>query len=169
MKITSIILSAIMLFSLSTTTVAATETNEQLYTLNELIQMNDEEFLTLDKDTGIDVFDYSVYGKAAADSAKITPRIDVEKDGYKKETLIGYDDTPCFAEIKHTLSNASFTLENAPAVYICIDGNGQIKGENYCREIKRGSYFFLPHCAKGKFNVSGSLTLIECLPSKQDD
>ena len=58
----------------------------------------------------------------------------------------------------------------APAVYICLDGNAVISGENYRKEIKKGDYFYLPFVAEGKFKISSvnSATIIECLPSKQD-
>ena len=46
---------------------------------------------------------------------------------------------------------------------------GEIKGENYEREISRGSYFFLPYAAENRFRICGRkyAELIECLPSRQ--
>jgi hypothetical protein len=60
-------------------------------------------------------------------------------------------------------------MDYAPSVYICLDGNAVITGENYRKEIKKGDYFYLPFVAENKFTVSTetSATLIECLPSKQ--
>lgn len=127
-----------------------------------------EEFVGLDKDTALDVINYDLYGEEALNSARITPRTVLQTDGYVKECLIGYEDTPCFAENRHVLTGGSFVMENAPSVYICVEGEGKITGEGYEKEIRRGDYFFLPYAAKGAFRVSGRCTLVECLPSKQD-
>ena len=55
-----------------------------------------------------------------------------------------------------------------PAVWICLDGNLIITGEDYKKEVKKGEYFLLPYCCENKFAIEGKGTLIECLPSKQD-
>ena len=61
-------------------------------------------------------------------------------------------------------------LSYAPSVWLCLDGEAVIKGENYERKVNRGEYFYLPFVAEGKFTVStkSTATFIECLPSKQD-
>ena len=59
-------------------------------------------------------------------------------------------------------------MDYAPSVYICLEGEAVIKGENYSKKIGKGDYFFLPYIAEGKFTVEGNAVLIECLPSKQD-
>ena len=85
--------------------------------------------------------------------------------------MISYQDTPCFAENRHTVKNGgSFVMDYAPSVYICLDGEGVIKGDDYEKKIKTGDYFYLPYCAEGKFTISSdtNATIIECLPSKQD-
>ena len=47
------------------------------------------------------------------------------------------EDTPCFGENRHTIKNGgSFVMDFAPSVYICLDGNAVITGENYRKEIK---------------------------------
>jgi mannose-6-phosphate isomerase len=48
------------------------------------------------------------------------------------------------------------------AVYIVTKGEGVISGEGYERGIRRGDYFFMPHCAMGAFSVSGSAEIVEC-------
>lgn len=134
------------------------------YRLNE-----NEEFLGLKKEIALDAIDFTTYGKAAKISAFITPKTVVEENGYKKECLIGYEDTPCFAESRHTLTGGAFTMTSAPSVYICVEGTGTVKGDGYERNIKRGDYFFLPFSTKNKFTVSGlNCVLIECDPSKQE-
>lgn len=126
-----------------------------------------EKYIGLDKSTALDCFDYSLIGDKALQKAKIIPKIAVNEDGYKKENLITYDDTPCFAENRHTLSDGSFIMDYAPSVYIVTEGNAVIRGDDYKRYVKKGDYFFLPYAAEGKYSVTGSAVIIECLPSKQ--
>ncbi|MEG1645783.1 MAG: class I mannose-6-phosphate isomerase [Clostridia bacterium] len=127
-----------------------------------------EKYIGLDKSTALDCFDYSMVGEKALKSAKICPKEVVKTNGYTKECLITYADTTCFAENRHILTGGSFVMDYAPAVYICLEGKAQIVGENYVKDVVRGDYFFLPYSAQNKFTVSGTATLIECLPSKQD-
>ena len=129
-----------------------------------------EEYIGLDKDTALDAINYDIYGESAKAFAKVNPKIVVNTPTYVKESLISYDDTPCFAENRHVIKNGgSFVMDFAPSVFICLDGNAVITGENYKKEIKKGDYFYLPFVAEGKFKVStdSNATLIECLPSKQ--
>lgn len=127
-----------------------------------------EKYIGLDKSTALDCFDYSMVGQKALARAKITPIVEFKNDSYCKENLITYENTTCFAENRHTLSGGSFILDRAPSVWIVLEGNATITGDNYSRKVKRGDYFFLPYSAEGKFEASGSATFIECLPSKQD-
>ncbi|MBQ2712976.1 MAG: class I mannose-6-phosphate isomerase [Clostridia bacterium] len=130
----------------------------------------EEEYIGLEKDVALDAINYDIYGDAAKAYAKVTPTVAESREGYRKECLITYEDTPCFAENRHTLTKGgSFVMDFAPAVYLCLSGEGVITGEGYEKPIKRGDYFYLPYVAEGKFTVSteSELTLIECLPSKQ--
>lgn len=130
-----------------------------------------EEYLGLTKDQALDCINYDIYGELAKAYAKITPKRVVDTEKYTKEELITYDDTPCFAENRHTIKDGGgFTMNKAPAVYICLDGNATINGKDYQKQIKRGDYFYLPFIAEGKFTISTSAkaTLIECLPSKEN-
>ena len=129
-----------------------------------------EEYIGLDKDTALNAINYDIYGESAKAYAKVTPTVEIDTPTYKKEVLISYNDTPCFGENRHTIKNGgSFIMNFAPSVYICLDGNAVITGENYRKEIKKGDYFYLPFVAENKFTVSTETcaTLIECLPSKQ--
>ncbi len=131
----------------------------------------EEEYIGLDKDTALNAINYDIYGEGAKAYAKVTPTVAIDTPTYKKEVLISYDDTPCFGENRHTIKNGgSFVMDFAPSVYICLDGNAVITGENYRKEIRQGDYFYLPFVAERKFTVSTetNATLIECLPSKQD-
>ena len=130
----------------------------------------EEEYIGLDKDTALDAINYDIYGEQAKAFAKVNPKVAIETATYKKEQMITYEDTPCFAENRHTVKNGgSFVMDYAPSVYICLEGEGVVTGENYERKIKTGDYFYLPYAAEGKFTVltETNATLIECLPSKQ--
>lgn len=131
----------------------------------------EEEYIGLDKDTALSAINYDIYGDKAKAYAKVTPTVAIDTPTYKKEVMISYEDTPCFSENRHTIKNGgSFIMDYAPSVYICLEGNAVITGENYKKEIKKGDYFYLPFVAENKFTVSTktNATLIECLPSKQD-
>lgn len=129
-----------------------------------------EEYIGLDKDTALGAINYDIYGDAAREFARVAPKTAIDTPLYKKETLITYDDTPCFAENRHTLKKGgSFIMDYAPCVYILLEGSAKIVGDGYERDVKRGEYFFLPYAAEGKFRVETEegAQLIECLPCKQ--
>ncbi len=129
-----------------------------------------EEYIGLDKSTALDAINYDIYGDKARKYAFVSPKTEIDTPAYKKENLITYDDTPCFAENRHTLKKGGkFTLNYAPSVYICLKGKATIIGDNYKKEIKTGDYFYLPFVAEGKFSITSEkeAEIIECLPSKQ--
>ena len=129
-----------------------------------------EQYIGLDKDTALNAINYDIFGDEAKAYAKVNPKVEIDTPTYKKEVLISYEDTPCFGENRHTVLNGgSFVMDYAPSVYLCVDGEGVIVGDNYEKKIKKGDYFFLPFVAEGKFKVlsNSKVTLIECLPSKQ--
>ena len=127
----------------------------------------EEKYIGLSKSDALDCFNYDLYGKKAIESAKVIPKVVTEKEGYKKEVLVDYSITPCFAENRHILTGGSFVMDYAPAVYIVLSGTVIIEGENYKKEVKKGEYFFLPYCLENKLSIRGFGTVIECLPSKQ--
>ncbi len=130
-----------------------------------------EEYIGLEKDVALDAINYDIYGEGAKKFASVTPKVEVDTDTYKKEVLISYDDTPCFSEVRHTVKNGGeYTMTFAPSVFICLDGNAKILGENYEKDIKCGDYFYLPYVCEGKYKIQSdsSATIVECLPSKQN-
>ena len=130
----------------------------------------DEEYIGLSKEVALDAINYDIYGDAAKAYARVTPRVAVRAEGYQKEELITYRDTPCFAENRHTLKKGGrFVMDFAPCVYILLEGRAKIVGEGYEKAIKRGDYFYLPYAAEGKFEVTTDTeaVLIECRPSEQ--
>ncbi len=128
----------------------------------------EEKYIGLSKSDALDCFNYDLYGKKAIELASVTPKVVANENGYKKEALIDYDVTPCFAENRHTLTGGKFVMDYGPAVFIVLDGLVTIEGKDYQKQVKKGEYFFLPYCCQQKFSISGNGTIIECLPSKQD-
>ena len=131
---------------------------------------HNEEYIGLSKEDGLDCINYEIYGDVARKYAEVNPKIVINEPNLIKEQLISYEDTPCFAENRYVIKNGGqFTMDFAPAVFICLDGEAEIIGENYSKKIKRGDYFYLPFIAEGKFAIKSdkSATIIECLPSKQ--
>lgn len=124
-----------------------------------------EMYIGLDADTALDVFDYTVCGEEAIAMGRRHPRLIREDGGLRSESLISYEDTPCFAVERHTLKEASLVLADAPAVYVVTEGTGEIAWGDSCRAVKKGDYFFLPHSAAGKVTITAdNLQLVACLP-----
>ena len=127
-----------------------------------------EEYIGLDKDVALDCFDYTMVGDKALQSARILPKVTYSSKGVSVEQLIGYDDTPCFAENRITLEGgAAYTPSFGPSVWIVLSGEGNLCGEGFSRHVKGGDYFFLPYAAQGRFALSGDLVAVECLPGKE--
>ncbi|MEG1536573.1 MAG: class I mannose-6-phosphate isomerase, partial [Clostridia bacterium] len=103
-----------------------------------------EKYIGLDKSTALDCFNFDMFGPQAIVKARKMPRVVIETPTYRKEVLIDYDDTPCFAENRHTLDGGSFVMPYAPSVWICLDGNATITGASYSHKLTKGDYFFLP-------------------------
>lgn len=126
-----------------------------------------EKYIGLDKSTALDCFNFDLFADKALQYATVNPKVEYEKDGCKKENLISYEDTNCFAQNRYTLNNGRVKMTYGPSVWIVLDGKGEIVGNNYKQKIKKGDYFYLPYSAQNKFEVQGNCVLIECLPSKQ--
>ena len=131
--------------------------------------LNDNEmYLGLDPDTALDVFDYSVFGEDAINKGRKIPTVTDEQNGIKSESLISYDDTPCFAVNRYTVTNNSFPLAEKPAVYVVTDGCGEIICNGNSTPLKKGDYFFFPHSASlTKIKTQGKIEIVTCLPPKK--
>ena len=130
-------------------------------------RLSDQEmYLGLAPETALACFDLSLTGKAVITKGKKEP-VPVERaDGYVKEALITYDDTPCFSVYRHKLDAAECSLQG-PAVFVVTDGDGVIRSGHSERTLKKGDYFFLP-VAAGRVNVASAsqLEIVECLPPR---
>ena len=129
----------------------------------------EERLIGLDENLALSCFNYNLYGDEALKNTYITPKILVNTSSFKKESLINYSNTPSFALNKYLLNNSQVTMPFGPSVWIVLEGEGIIQGENYIQEIKQGDYYFLPFSAQNNFKVitKKKITLIECLPSQQ--
>jgi len=124
-------------------------------------------YLGLPEDIALDVFNFDIYGEEATKLAKKEPKILYEKDGMKRESLISYEDTPCFSVNKISINGVTNDF-TAPAIYIVTKGTGKAicKGKEF--PLMKGDYFFAPYSVKGAFTVSGEgIELTECLPAKE--
>lgn len=126
-------------------------------------------YLGLPEDVALDVFNFDVFGDAAVSAAKMIPSVAYDENGVKREILISYDNTPCFAVNRITVSSSQTDDFTAPAIYIVTEGEGEIKCGDNIFKLQKGDYYFIPDCIKGKFTVSsnGTLELVECLPAKE--
>lgn len=127
-----------------------------------------EKYLGLPRDLAMSIFDFDKFGEKAVEECKIAPKTICCDETCKIESLIDYDDTPCFGEKRYTLKGGSFVPESGPSVWAVVEGEGEIRGDGFRRKLAKGDYWFMPYAARGKFTVAGTLTVIECLPSKQD-
>ncbi len=116
-----------------------------------------EMYLGLDKKTALECFDFNKKFPAPLESETLK-----EETGIKIEGLIDKRFTQTFSVNRITLAGGSYSFDCGSRIYVVIDGSGTISGDDYVKEINKGSYFFIPHAAQGKFTVSGNMTVIEC-------
>ena len=129
--------------------------------------LNDNEmYIGLSKEDALGVFDYSYNYKKVMDVCKKTPVTIYEKDGCKKESLIGKNDTPCFSVERYITENGRTEFLQGTCVYVVTEGVGELVSEGYRKPLKKGDYFFMPHYCDGKYYVESEnlLTLAKCVP-----
>ena len=125
-----------------------------------------EMYIGLPKETALDVFDFSVSGEEAIALGRRSPQILEQTKEVVRESLISYQDTPCFAVERTTLQHGSVRLTQAPAVYVVTGGQGEITWKNGARAVRKGDYFFLPYQAAQTtcFSTKESVQWVACLP-----
>ena len=140
------------------------------YWCGDHLLSNQEMYMGLPKDTALECFDYSMFGKECIKQARKTPKLFRENSDVKIEHLITSEDTPCFSVVRYTVTKKVKLVKGA-VIYIVTKGEGKIEGESYQREVKQGDYFFLPFEARDKFtavsNKDKPLELIECIPPEE--
>lgn len=119
---------------------------------------DNEMYLGLDREKALECFDME-----KKYPAPLTPKTISDADGVKYEAVIDEEITTSFAVRTVTLSGGSFELSRGAAVYVVTEGQGSIKGDNYCKEIRKGDYFLMPDSAKNKFSIIGdNIKITEC-------
>jgi mannose-6-phosphate isomerase len=127
-------------------------------------RLSDQEmYLGLNKEIALSCFDLKQSGPViVAQGRKLPQNVDGNND-CKKEVLISFADTPCFAVNRYTV-NSSCTLQNL-AVYVVTKGEGELASLAGKTRLKKGMYFFIPYAAvEVKVFTKSGLELIECLP-----
>ncbi len=124
------------------------------YKLNER-----EMYIGLSKEDAIGCFDF-----AKAPDTKLVPDVVADSGKVKIENVIKESDTDCFIINRITLNHGEYrlNLNNSYGVYIVTKGRGELIGDNYSKEIKKGDYFFMPACLMNKISLTGNLEVIEC-------
>jgi mannose-6-phosphate isomerase len=122
-----------------------------------------EMYLGLDKEIALSCFDLKQAGPAIVAQGRKSPQSITENNGCKKEVLISFADTPCFAVNRYTV-NTVCALRNL-AVYVVTKGEGKLVSLAGQTHLKKGMYFFVPFAASEiKVSTESGLELIECLP-----
>lgn len=124
-----------------------------------------EMYLGLDPGEAVDCFHFSRFGQKVVTEGKKIPRPLVKTDTLLAESLIGPEDTACFAMNRYTLTGSSMVLDTPASVWICVEGSGTVHAQDYERAIKMGDYFFLPAAAAGNVTVKtdGQIKLVCCV------
>lgn len=123
-------------------------------------KLNDREmYLGLSKEDAIKCFDF-----CRASDTRLQATVAYEKDGARAENLIKSSDTECFIVNRITLDGGRYTpnIKDSYGVYIVTKGQGALTGRGYSRKLKKGDYFFMPHCLMNTFSLEGDLEIIEC-------
>ena len=123
-------------------------------------ELNDREmYIGLSKEDAMDCFSFD-----KAPSAQLTPETAVHENGVKVERVVKPSDTDCFIINRITLENGTYcpSLKDSYGVYIVTNGCGELCGEGYVKEIKKGDYFFMPACLMNRYTLKGNLSVVEC-------
>jgi mannose-6-phosphate isomerase len=127
-------------------------------------RLSDQEmYLGLDKEVALSCFDLQQAGPSVLARGKKLPQVDGANNGCKKEILISFKDTPCFAVNRYTV-NTLCALRNL-AVYVVTKGDGELVSPAGRSVLKKGMYFFVPFAAKEvTVSTKSGLEIVECLP-----
>ena len=121
-------------------------------------RLSDEEmYLGLSREAALGCFDME-----KRYPAPLVPEVIEESEGLLYESVIDEKITTSFNVKMITLNGAEFTLDKGAAIYVVLEGEGEIRGGNYCRNIKKGDYFLVPDCSKGKYTLGGKIKAAEC-------
>lgn len=121
-------------------------------------RLSDEEmYLGLSREESLECFDMN-----KRYPAPLTPKVIEGKDGLLYEAMIDESITTSFNVRMITLGGSEFTLDKGAAIYVALDGEGEIKGDGYSRKIRKGDYFLVPDFCKGRYALAGNIKIAEC-------
>lgn len=125
-------------------------------------------YLGLSRSVALDCFDFETYGEKAIAAGKKTPVTVSQSEHARLESLISYEDTPCFAVKRLTVSGGCAAGTDDTAIYVVTEGEGEVRWADRSATLKKGDYFFIPHALKGQFTFATDtkMQLVICLPSK---
>jgi len=116
-----------------------------------------EMYLGLDPEVSLACFDFNAPVRGAQ-----MPLLLQKAEGVLYEELIGAKDTPCFNVNRMVFDGGKLPLLQGASVLVVTEGEGILSSESTAKPVKKGDYFFLPDSVKGKFFLSGNLTVLEC-------
>jgi len=127
-------------------------------------RLSDQEmYLGLDKEVALGCFDLHQAGPSVLARGRKLPRSNGANQGFNKEVLISFADTPCFAVNRYTVKT-SCALNNL-AVYVVTKGEGELVTPTERSPLKKGTYFFVPFAARPvTICTTTELEVVECLP-----
>lgn len=125
-----------------------------------------EMYLGLNQDTALECFDYELWGSQVVELALKKPLLVSDKDGTRVEKIIDKSQTPCFSVNRISILDGTYSVQNAPGVYIVTQGEGMLAHGRNERSIKKGDYFFIPHILSNQCQLASKVgvEVIECLP-----
>lgn len=121
-------------------------------------RLTDKEMtLGLDRQTALKCFDVNM--RYPHPQKPITEK---NEDGVLYESLIDERNTKEFIVHRITLKDGKYDMNLPGSVYIVIEGEAEITGDGYEKEVEKGDYFVISAAAEGKYSISGNAQIIEC-------
>lgn len=121
-------------------------------------KLSDEEmYLGLSREAALECFDME-----KRYPAPLSPKTLENKEGLLYEAMIDESITTSFNVRMITLDGAEFVLDKGASIYVALEGDGEIKGEEYSRKIRKGDYFLVPDYCKCRYALSGNIKIAEC-------
>lgn len=94
--------------------------------------------------------------------APLVPKILQKDDTVLYEAIIDESITTSFSVRRITLDGGEFLMSKSAAIYVVLEGEGTIENGDYCKEVRKGDYFFMPYNAAGRFLLNGNIKAAEC-------
>ena len=130
-------------------------------TCGDYVLADEEKYLGINPSDAMSCFDMDIVGEYAESLTRKFP-----KTVGNKQYIITQEDTDCFGVNRYILKNDESEKLQGTAIYVVTEGSGKLVGEEYCREIKKGDYFFMPCICHNKFKLQSDteMQVVQCLP-----